>query len=240
MIPKIIMQTYINNNLPNDWKESQNSIKIYMKNWKYVFLTDADNLKFVEKHFPDYVLWFKSLKFPIQRADVIRYMWLYINGGLYIDMDIELKIPIDILFQNGETFLVKAPRNLMNHYTNFLMASKPLNKFWLLVLEECRKPLEFWVVLPHHIVSQQTGISCLNRAIKRWEEPITELPYNFLVPCDYCSSSNLCSRPFYYTKFLKGQSWNKLDTAFFNYLSCNFDLLIVLCSIILLYKMLQK
>lgn len=240
MIPKIFMQTYKTHNVPKHWIPSKNSIQKYMPHWKYVLLSDEDNLNFVKMHFPDYLQWFKDLKYPIQRADVIRYMWLYVHGGIYMDLDIELIASIELLFKDGsETYLIKAPRNLMNHFTNFLMASKPRNKFWLRVLNECRKPLEWWVVLPHHIISQQTGISCLNRAVKNWEFPVTVLPYNFLVPCDYCSE-DLCTRPYYYVNFLPGKSWNNMDTHLLNFFSCHYDILLMAVFTCVIYFMLKK
>lgn len=240
-LPQIIMQTYKNKNIPEHWKQSQLSVKKYMPKWKYVFMNDADNLDFVVKHFPQLETWFKNLKFGIQRADVIRYMWLYVNGGIYMDLDIELVTSLEPLFENMSmsTWLVKAPRNLLGHYTNFLMASAKHNPFWIDVLKECTKPLEWWVYLPHHIISQQTGISALNRAIQNWKLPIATLPFHNLVPCDYCSS-DLCDRPFYYTKFLKGQSWNNLDTHMLNFFSCNYDILVIISVVCLFYVLVLK
>lgn len=233
MIPKIIFQTYKTQEIPAHWKSSPVSIKKYMPDWQYVFMTDIDNLEFVKTHFPSFLNWFANLKYPIQRADVIRYMFLYVNGGLYLDMDIELNTSMEPLLQSGsDTFLVKAPRNWWGHYTNFLMASTPKNKFFLAVLDECLKPISNWL-LPHHIISSQTGIGALNRAVKRFS--ITSLPFHSLVPCDYCFETS-CDKPFYYTKFLKGQSWNNLDTYALNFLSCHYDVLaLIIVSIVIIW-----
>ena len=224
MIPKIIFQTYKTLEIPLKWKSSPISIHTHMPDWKYVFMTDEDNLQFVKTHFPSFLNWFINLKYPIQRADVIRYMFLYVHGGLYMDMDIELNTSLEPLFKSGEIFLVKAPGNWWGHYTNFLMASVPKNDFFLAVLDECLKPIHKWL-LPHHIISAQTGIGALNRAVKKFS--ITSLPYKNLVPCDYCFETS-CDKPFYYTKFLQGQSWNNMDTYALNFLSCNIDLIIII------------
>lgn len=224
------MQTWKTKNIPEHWKSSPRSIKTFLPHWKYVLLTDEDNSIFVKKYFPSFFEWFLSLTYPIQRADVVRYMWLYVHGGLYMDLDIELVGNIDELFTNtsalDETWLLKAPRNFAGHFTNFLMASTPLNPFWLLVLDECKKPLESWVMLPHHIISQQTGLAALTRATNTWNKPIYLLPQSPLVPCDYCSPKH-CTKPFSYTKFLKGQSWNGMDTHIMNFIGCNPEILIL-------------
>jgi mannosyltransferase OCH1-like enzyme len=235
------MQTCKTRNVPEKWKPSQDSLKKYMPSWKYVFLTDVDNLEFVNTHFPSLSKWFTDLKFPIQRADVIRYMWLFVNGGLYIDMDIEIVTSLEPLLtgDSHNPWLVKAPRNLFQHYTNFLMASNAKNPFWTMVLEECLKPLDWWVKLPHIIITKQTGISALNRAVKRWQHAINLLPYDVIVPCDYCFSTS-CERPYYYTKFLQGQSWNNLDTKIFNFFSCNYELMILCLVAIVAYALVKR
>jgi len=222
MIPKLIMQTWKNNHVPDHWLPSQLSVKKFMPKWKYVFMTDEDNRNFCAKHFPDLLDFYDGLQYNIQRADVIRYMFLYVHGGIYMDLDIELINPLDEIFENRsmETWLLKAPRNLAGQYTNFFMASTKKNDFWKRVLDECVKPLPFWAKLPHFVISYQTGLGALTRAVKYWDKPIAMLPFDMMVPCDYCNPDE-CSKPYSYTKFLKGQSWNNYDTLFFNFVFCN-------------------
>jgi mannosyltransferase OCH1-like enzyme len=227
-IPKIIFQTWKTHKVPDKWKSSPHSIKTFMPSWKYILFSDKENEDFVSFYFPEYIDFYTSLRFPIQKADFIRYCFLYINGGIYSDLDIEFVAPIDDLFCSDAekaVFLLKAPRNFAGHFTNFLMGSTAKNPFWLLVLRECVEPLAPWVVLPHNIISEQTGLACLSRAVKKslvlQQTQIITLPFKNLVPCDVCSSSSeYAHKPYYYTKFLKGQSWNGLDTAFFNGITC--------------------
>jgi mannosyltransferase OCH1-like enzyme len=233
-IPKIIFQTWKTHNVPEKWKTSPESIKAYMPTWTYVLFDDNENEEFVEKNFPEYILFYKSLRFPIQKADFIRYCFLYVNGGVYSDLDIEFVAPIDNLFlrnrkegeEEDKVFLLKAPQNFAGHFTNFFMASTAKNAFWLTVLRECVEPLPPWVILPHNIISEQTGLACLSRAVKKAKEStgiIIVLPFQNLVPCDVCSppADSDSKKPYYYTKFLKGQSWNGIDTHFFNAILCN-------------------
>ena len=235
-IPKIIMQTWKTKTIPSKWMASQLSILSLMPDWQYVLMTDEMNLNFVSKHFPHLFEWFKSLRFPIQRADVIRYMWLYEYGGMYMDLDIEIKISLNELFTGTmDTWLLKAPRNFAGHFTNFLMASSAKNPFWLTVLEECRAPLESWVFLPHHIISQETGLAALTRAASKWKYPIALLPQTCLVPCDYCDP-NHCNKPYSYTRFLKGQSWNGPDTFLLNFFSCHPEYMLILVLVLYFLK----
>lgn len=237
VVPHIVMQTCKTHNVPKRWSTSPLSIQKHFKNWKYVFLTDESNDIFVKTFFPHIFDWFKNLPYAIQRADVIRYMWLYENGGVYMDLDIEIIASPEELFLNGDLFLLKAPRNFAGHYTNFFMASSAKNKFWLKVIEECLKPLDWWVILPHHIISQQTGLGALTRAANLWDKPISILPQERFVPCDYCDPT-ACSKPFSYTKFLKGQSWNGIDTHIMNFVGCNPDFVLVfmICFLWYMYR----
>ena len=72
-------------------------------------MSDEENLDFVKTHFPDYLSLYLNLPRDIMRADVIRYMWLYIKGGVYIDLDYEAIKPFDSLFASGELYLVESP-----------------------------------------------------------------------------------------------------------------------------------
>src|SRR4051794_29501684 len=104
-IPKIIMQTWKNEVVPDKWKISPASLHQQMPSWKYVLMTDQDNEQFVRKHFPEFLPSYKAFPYNIQRADAIRYMWLYINGGLYIDLDTKVIHPLDELFtSNNEVY----------------------------------------------------------------------------------------------------------------------------------------
>jgi len=241
MIPQIIMQTWKTSHIPDHWLPSVESIKQFMPAWKYYLLNDDECDSFMKLYFPSLLEWFRNLQHPIQRADVIRYAWLYVHGGMYLDLDIEIVASLDELFVNGELFLLKAPRNFAGHYTNFFMASSKKNPFWIKVLEECVKPLDPWIILPHHVISQQTGLGALSRAISAWNKPFTLLPFNSLVPCDYCNPDE-CSKPYNYFKFLKGQSWNGIDTRIMNFAGCNPDIIItvIIVSILFLHHKLKR
>src|SRR5438128_2739326 len=98
VIPRLIMQTWKTEEAPDKWSSSPASIDHYMPTWDYVLMTDELNLKFVKMHFPEYLDVYTSFPYNIQRADAIRYMWLYVNGGVYLDLDYELTEPLDSLF----------------------------------------------------------------------------------------------------------------------------------------------
>ncbi|XP_045201908.2 uncharacterized protein LOC123555316 [Mercenaria mercenaria] len=96
-IPHIIHQTYSNERIPADLGKH---VKTLVKNnpkWKFYFWTDEASRKFVAERFPTLLQMWDDYKSPINRADAIRYLVLYEFGGLYADLDVECKRPLDNL-----------------------------------------------------------------------------------------------------------------------------------------------
>ncbi|KAH7193327.1 nucleotide-diphospho-sugar transferase [Fusarium flagelliforme] len=69
---------------------------------RYEVLTDDNELAFVEEHFgagspinrPDIVKFYKSINLHIIKADLLRYMIMYAQGGVYADIDVEALKPV--------------------------------------------------------------------------------------------------------------------------------------------------
>lgn len=69
---------------------------------RYEVLTDQNDLAYVEREFgpdgldrPDIVYTYKSLTAKIIKADLLRYLVMYVEGGLYTDIDVEALRPIN-------------------------------------------------------------------------------------------------------------------------------------------------
>ncbi|KAB8294797.1 hypothetical protein EYC80_006758 [Monilinia laxa] len=63
---------------------------------RYEVLTDNNDMYYVETHFgpgeldrPDIVDMYRSLKVQIIKADLLRYLIMYVEGGVYTDIDVE-------------------------------------------------------------------------------------------------------------------------------------------------------
>ncbi|KAK4498853.1 hypothetical protein PRZ48_009363 [Zasmidium cellare] len=64
--------------------------------YRYEVLTDQNDMAYVETHFgpqglnrPDIVFMYRELSARIIKADLLRYMIMYVEGGLYTDIDVE-------------------------------------------------------------------------------------------------------------------------------------------------------
>ena len=71
------------------------------RDWRYEVLTDSNSQRYVEWHFgpdgfnrPDIVRFYSDLKAAIVKADLLRYLIMYAEGGLYADIDVEALRPL--------------------------------------------------------------------------------------------------------------------------------------------------
>ena len=63
---------------------------------RYEVITDASDMTYVQEHFgpngfnrPDIVEFYRNIELRIVKADLLRYMILYAEGGIYSDIDVE-------------------------------------------------------------------------------------------------------------------------------------------------------
>jgi hypothetical protein len=106
MIPKIIVQTSI-------CKPQQYIIDLFCKfapNWKYEHYNDVEVLQFFSENphpeFLNITEKFNSIPYGQHKADLFRYYFLYIKGGVFIDSDAMLNAPIEEIINNYEFFTV--------------------------------------------------------------------------------------------------------------------------------------
>ena len=234
-IPKIIYQSWKTKTVPDHWKESPKSIKKQMPDWQYVLLDNEDNRKMVAKYFPDFLPYYDAFPYDIMRADAARYVFLYLYGGIYMDLDFIVQRDLSPLFTSTSEIFLVASGNVSSCYTNSFMASRPKSKFWLECIEEMKKPVSTWISWSHHFyILSSTGPLMLSRVTGKTSTVISVLPRKLIMPCSACNiKCNTCNA---YLKPLEGSSWVSYDTYFFNFWLCNWKTVVacLVCIIILL------
>ncbi len=96
MISKIIHQTWKSYLLPKNMDFCVNSWKIKNLDYKYYLWSDEDICNFVTEYYPQYLNLLNNAKLGIQKADIFRILALYHYGGIYVDIDFECLLPIDL------------------------------------------------------------------------------------------------------------------------------------------------
>jgi mannosyltransferase OCH1-like enzyme len=89
-----------------------NMIKEKAIGWDYQHFTDKTIIQFFINNpldeFPFILNVFQRLKFGAHKADLFRYYFLYINGGIFIDSDAIIEQPIENIVQDNEFFSVNS------------------------------------------------------------------------------------------------------------------------------------
>ena len=122
-IPKIIIQTWKNKNIPSKYKPLQQGLIEKNPDYKYVFMTDEDIDAFLKSNYPEYYTTFNKLPVLIQKIDFFRYIAIYHYGGFYFDLDMQCLEPLDDALLKHNTIIPVDDR--------FSQSKKDLNRQWM-------------------------------------------------------------------------------------------------------------
>jgi mannosyltransferase OCH1-like enzyme len=145
MIPKKIFQTWktreVENHVMKKWQQSWKDLN---PDYEYVIWDDNDNRKFTSEHFSDFLNIYDNYSQNICRVDSIRYMYLYIIGGIYADLDFQCLKSFDPILTSmeennidvtlGSLSEMDDPKYSVHDIPNAIMISKPKCDFWLFVI----------------------------------------------------------------------------------------------------------
>lgn len=105
-IPKIIIQTWKTNIVPQRYISLIDSVKSNNPDYEYLFFTDESIEKFFRLHYPEYLSTYSSLPIKIQKIDFFRYVAVYHYGGFYLDLDMNCLKSFDDLLNKSCVFPV--------------------------------------------------------------------------------------------------------------------------------------
>ncbi|CAK7205348.1 hypothetical protein SEUCBS139899_008118 [Sporothrix eucalyptigena] len=101
--PHKIWQTWKVNPLEFEERDHNTAYSWLARNpdYQYEVLTDGNEMSYVEFHYgpegfnrPDIVDFYRNVRATIVRADLLRYMIMYADGGIYADIDVEALKPM--------------------------------------------------------------------------------------------------------------------------------------------------
>lgn len=231
-IPKIIHQTWKNNEVPYKWRGSPKFWKKFHPDWTWVLWTDKDIFDYIKLEHPEFVQVFLEFPHGIQKADAIRYFVLHDFGGVYSDLDLLPKRNIEEYFSNGEKLYFLFSPN-MNVFTNFLMASAPGEEIWRIIWKRLYDPqLPNWAVGKHLEVMYSTGPAMVSDVVMNYPHTVGFLPRKVFAPIDVTGEYGVDVGKTAGVIMLPGQSWNSFDSTVYNFFYTHRVKFIVLSAIL--------
>lgn len=102
-IPRKIHQTWKHKSLPWPLSSCVQSFRIWNPDWEYRLWTDDECDEFISQSIPEMSDFYFGLPKGVLRADIFRLCILYVEGGVYADLDVECLRPLDDLISNHST-----------------------------------------------------------------------------------------------------------------------------------------
>lgn len=207
-IPKIIHQTYKNETIPKIWQGPQKSIVDLHPDYEYILWTDEMARDFIKTNYNWFLNTFDNYKYPIMRADTIRYFILYHYGGIYIDLDNGCTAKLDPLLEYPAWLRKTVPTGVSND----IMGSRPGHPFFAKVIDNLQKYNRNWFV-SYITIMYSTGplfVSVIWKQYNRWNGHVTDDIVRVLVPPG--KTKEVHDTYFFYTA--QGSSWHLGDAKF--------------------------
>ena len=148
VIPKVIIQTYKDKSKIPD--KVYKNIKEFAPDYQHLIFDDNECLDFLIKYYSENTISaFNKLK-GAHRADLFRYCYLYIHGGIYLDIKTELLTSISNTINLNLVYTVLSFAQKKSIYQG-LIASPPKNNLFLKLIEfivnvtHLNKPFDYHV-----------------------------------------------------------------------------------------------
>lgn len=134
-MPKNLLQTH-HSNLPHNVK---NKLDIRARDWNYHFFKDEDILLFMKYNpipdFPNIIEKFNNIRTGQHKADLFRYYYLYLKGGVFLDSDAMIEKNLDDIIVNYD-FVTAICRDPSLYFNGFI-ATMPNN----IIMYDCIKEI---------------------------------------------------------------------------------------------------
>tara|TARA_Y100000389_G_scaffold76463_1_gene73173 strand:+ start:12178 stop:12903 length:726 start_codon:yes stop_codon:yes gene_type:complete len=142
VIPQTIMITTVNKDTVPQYVWDQ--YDKYASEYELYIYDDEDCRQFLLQHYgPDYEKKFNELKKGAHKADFFRYAYLYIQGGVYLDVKTKLDRPLSKIFRHdiNRCYLVKSV--VKNSIYNGIIATPPNNPYMRQLLYQMKVRTDF-------------------------------------------------------------------------------------------------
>lgn len=176
-IPKKIAQTWFSENLSDELLYATETVKRQNPEYDYVLFSDEMCRSLIQTHFePNVLSAWNSLIPGAFKADLWRLCYLYIEGGIYIDIKTVATRPLSpVMTQESEILLTKDQYDYDIY--NGIIGSIPKHPFIKFAIERIVKQIEEKGMGENEL--DVTGPKALGRAFNLWLGKEERSLYNF-------------------------------------------------------------
>jgi len=178
-IPKRIVQTFKTKTFSPQFQAIVDQWKTKNPSFEYVLYDDTNCYEFLQKNFDARVLRaYKRIGPGAFKADLWRYCYLFIHGGVYVDIDTVCLGAIEDFFTPGTEFIAPIDLNTGGEYGyhnlfNAFIATVPQSPIMQEAIEQIVRNVETNTIPPSKLDFSGPGV--LGRAVNRFlKRPETE------------------------------------------------------------------
>lgn len=173
-IPKIIHQIYLQGevNIPDNIKASVHELRQRNPNWEYRLYDETQILKYIQQHYGQETLDTYLLineNYAAARSDFFRYLLMYQEGGVYLDLKSSCAVPFDDILHHDDEFIIcgweneagqqyqgyginKHLKSLKNgEYQQWNIITKPHSPFLKAVIDEVNFRIHHYTPMKYHV-----------------------------------------------------------------------------------------
>jgi mannosyltransferase OCH1-like enzyme len=120
------------------WKNCYQKYKEIYDDYEIILYDNEDIYDLINKHYPEYLDKIKQINIGAVLADIFRYLILYLEGGIYSDLDCEPLKKIDPLLMKGHTYYHGSDDNLFYIYPKNKKLTDRRHDFYLNPCDNCK------------------------------------------------------------------------------------------------------
>ena len=173
-IPKIIHQIYLQGeaNIPDNIKKSVAELCQRNPDWDYRLYDETQILDYIQRHYDQETLATYLLiaeNYAAARSDFFRYLLMYQEGGVYLDLKSSCAVPFDDILREDDEFIICGWENEVgqqyqgygiNKHLKFLkygeyqqwnIIAKPHSPFLKAVIDEVRFRIHDYTPMKYHV-----------------------------------------------------------------------------------------
>lgn len=192
-IPRNILRTIPDN---QSLKFKDISVRYHMPHWNYVEFTSDEQKEFIKKYFPERLGLYKKYTREEERTQLFIYLWMYMNGGIYLSSDYELLKSLEPLIDStnkNDTGLSSVDLYFMydpeRYISTRFFASQPFCGFWidLVNLMEKRKKYKYTTIQEE--IDRNSGRGLLTDVVDETRYKFEIIPRSELDPYTPCDTN---------------------------------------------------